>query len=109
LSEEYAKSSDIERLEERIDNLRVAVIVLIVVVSILSIHAVFQLNPQNLLLPFFAIGIFFLCLFLLANSCTKDNGAPAGIRTRVSRVTVLNARPDYTTGACSTAAHPVFY
>ncbi len=79
MSEEYAKSADIERLEERIDNLRFVVIVLAIFISILSIHVIFQLTPLDLLLPLFAVvGFLFLCIFLLSNSCTKGSGAPAG-------------------------------
>ena len=80
LSEEYAKLTDIERLEERIDNLRLVVIILAIIVSLLSIYAFLQLTSQDLLFPLFAaVGFIILCLFLLINSCTKDDGAPAGI------------------------------
>lgn len=76
LSEEYAKSTDIERLEERIENLRLVVIVLIIIVSLLYAFVIFQLTA---FLPHLAaVGIIILCLFLLINSCTKDDGAPAG-------------------------------
>ena len=79
LSEEYAKSSDIERLEERIDSLRFVVIILTFFVSLLSIHVIFQLTPVDLLLPLFAaVGFILLCIYLLSNSCTKESGAPAG-------------------------------
>jgi len=79
LSEEYAKSTDLERLEKRIDNLRLAFIVWTIVVSLLSINAILQLIPQDLLLPLVAaLGILILCSTLLINSCTKGSGAPAG-------------------------------
>jgi hypothetical protein len=71
LSEEYAKSTDIERLEERIDNLRFAVICLIILVSLLSIDAIFQLAPQDLLLPSFAVVGMIILLFILSTSCQK--------------------------------------
>ncbi|MFX1579127.1 MAG: hypothetical protein ACFFBJ_05725 [Promethearchaeota archaeon] len=78
MSEEYAKSTDIERLEERIDNLRFAVICLTTLVLLLSIDAIFQLTPQVLLLPSFAVVGIIILLFILSNSCTKANGKSTG-------------------------------
>jgi len=71
--------ADIRRLEERIDSLRFVVIILTIVVSLLTIHVLFQLTPLDLLLPLFAVvGFLFLCIYLLSTSCAKDSGAPAG-------------------------------
>ncbi|MFW9835711.1 MAG: hypothetical protein ACFFEK_17035, partial [Candidatus Thorarchaeota archaeon] len=78
LSEEYAKSSDIERLEERIDNLRFVVICLTTLVLLLFIDAIFQLTPQLLLLPSLAVVGLIILIFILSNSCTRANGEPTG-------------------------------
>ena len=68
--------ADIRRLEERIDTLRWAVIVLTILISLLYIILIFQYTP---FLPYIAaIGVILLCLFLLVNNCTKGSGAPAG-------------------------------
>jgi uncharacterized membrane protein YkvI len=73
LSEESTKIvADMKRLEERIDNLRFAVICLTILVALLCFDAIFQSTPLGSLLPLFgAVGIIILCLFLLANSCQK--------------------------------------
>lgn len=77
MSDESSKViADIKRLEEQISNLRLAVIVLTILVSLLYILMIFQLTTFLPLLA--AVGIIILCLFLLANSCTKDNGAFVG-------------------------------
>ncbi len=73
LSEEYAKATDIERLEERIENLRLTVIVLTIIISLLSIYVIIQSIPQDLfILLFGAGGLIILCLLFLNKSCIKE-------------------------------------
>jgi len=65
LSEELTKViADIKRLEARIENLRWAIIILIIIVSILSINVVFQLISLSPILSAFGF-IVILCFFLL--------------------------------------------
>jgi hypothetical protein len=75
LSEESAKvNTDIKRLEARIENLRIIVIILVIVVSLLSIYVIFQLIPQSDILPLSAFGVMvILAIFLLYNECAKNN------------------------------------
>jgi hypothetical protein len=71
---------DIRRLEEKVDNLRWAVILLFIIVSLLSIYVVFQLTPQPIPVFFLAAGlIIIVCILLLFRACTEnESGAPAG-------------------------------
>ena len=63
LSEEYTKSTNIERLEKRIEHLRLAINVLTIMVSLFSIYAIFQMRYDDYLLPLVGGGWYYPYLF----------------------------------------------
>jgi undecaprenyl pyrophosphate phosphatase UppP len=67
------KSPTIEQLEKQIENLRWAIGILIIVVSLLSCYMVLQLIQQYSFYYFFFYElalVFFLAIFLLCASCS---------------------------------------
>ena len=73
MSEEYAKSSDIERLEARIGDLRLAVIFLLFIVILLSVYVFIQIFPQGFVVSIIVVFPTILVLLLLFIGLTKSD------------------------------------
>ena len=67
-SNEATNTEQLEKIEKQIDNLRWAVGILIVVVSLISSYLILQV-PGGIIIGLFIVTIF-LCIHLLRASCS---------------------------------------